>query len=332
MHQHLRPKALPKLSSALLLKLATAVLMVAAVIAASVVLLRGGVDLARHPMRLNVPLVLMSFAIGCSGLLVMIPVWRRVLAAFQCHASLRDHTRVYCYSMLGVILPGGIWPMVSRSILYQRLGMDNVMVAAASVVESLVIGIAAMAVYAVYVVVQPGAALWRRPEIGMAFAALAAVLLYPRVFNRLANWALARRRPGAAPLVVRFRAGEMLLWLVLEAVVVVSGGLALYVLLSSMIPVPLHVLGQLIGAWSAAVAVGNLFFWLPATSLLRDGVLVVALVGSISLPLAVLFVVLARVWSIASLLLVAGLVWLALDYGYGRLRRIHRGGPRRAAG
>ncbi len=92
-----------------------------------------------------------------------------------------------------------------------------------------------------------------------------------------------------------------------------TGGCALFVLLSSVTFVPVSVLGQLIAAWAAAVAVGNLFFWLPATFLLRDGALVVAVSGSVTLPIAVLFAVLTRVWMIASTLLLAGLIWIIFD-------------------
>ena len=66
-------------------------------------------------------------------------------------------------------------------------------------------------------------------------------------------------------------------------------------------------------AWAAAAAVGNLLFWLPATSLLRDGALILALTPALPMPVAVLFAVLARVWSIGALLALAGLTWLFLD-------------------
>jgi hypothetical protein len=315
-----RPRTGLGLTGSRLLKLVTFALMGAAIIAALVVLVRGGLDLARQSIRVNVPLLLLSFLVQCSGLLITIPIWRQMLLSFDCHTTARHHTRIYCYSMLGVILPGGIWPMASRSILYKRLGVDSVMVAAASVVEALVIGIASMAVYATYLIIDPGTGLLRRPEIGIGIALLALLLLYPPIFDRLANQALKWRRAGENASVVHFRARQLLFWLLLEAVVVVIGGVALFVLLSSMMAVPVAALTKLVGAWAATVAVGNLFFWLPATSLLRDGVLVFALAAIIGLPVAVLFAVLARVWSVASMLLLAGVIWLALDYVYVLLR------------
>jgi hypothetical protein len=146
------------------------------------------------------------------------------------------------------------------------------------------------------------------------------ILLYPPLFSRLVKWALARRQGEGTLVSVDFKGHSILLWLLLQGIAVVTGGGALFVLLASMMVVPSSVLGQLITAWAAAVAVGNLFFWLPATFLLRDGALVVAVSGSITLPIAVLFAAMTRVWMIASTLLLAGLVWIIFDYRPARPR------------
>jgi len=82
---------------------------------------------------------------------------------------------------------------------------------------------------------------------------------------------------------------------------------------------------QVITAWAAASAAGNLFFWLPGTFVLRDGALILALSSSLPVSVAVLFAILARVWTIGSLLALAGLVWLVLDLPYRNRRSIpHR--------
>jgi hypothetical protein len=52
---------------------------------------------------------------------------------------------------------------------------------------------------------------------------------------------------------------------------------------------------------------------LPGTSLLRDGLLVLALTPTLALPVAILFAVLSRFWSIGALLISVGLTWLVLD-------------------
>jgi hypothetical protein len=85
----------------------------------------------------------------------------------------------------------------------------------------------------------------------------------------------------------------------------------------------LELLGRLIVAWAAATVVGSLLFWMPATSLLRDGALVLALTPALGAA-AILFAVLARVWSIATLLLFAAVIWLWFDSPPAR--RIRRSG------
>ena len=64
-------------------------------------------------------------------------------------------TTHYTYSTLGWILPGGIWSIVSRSAFYLRLGMSGFQVAAASVVETLMVGIGGMALYGLISIFRP---------------------------------------------------------------------------------------------------------------------------------------------------------------------------------
>lgn len=273
-------------------------------------------------LHLNIPLALLSFAVSCAGLLlVAVPIWRRILASYGVRESFAQDVRIYCYSALGLVLPGGIWSIVSRSALYESLGVNSILVAAASVVETFTAGIAAMGVYGLSVLLLPEISLWKRPEIGFAFSILVMILVYPPVFNRLSGWVLRRSKRGEALLRVNFRARELANWIMLEAVVVVVGGLSVFIFLNSFVAVPQFVVVPVIAAWAASLAAGNLFFWLPGTPLLRDGTMVLILTPSLPLSVTLLFVLLLRVWAIMSLLAVALGIWLIIDKPYRKLIR-----------
>jgi hypothetical protein len=277
------------------------------------VLVQGGAQLVAQSVRLNPPLVFLSFIISFLGLLVAILCWRLILASYGVHRPVRDDIRIYCYSSLGVVLPGGVWTIVGRSALYQRLGDSSLRVATASVTEAFVSGIAALGVYAITVIVQPDISLWQRPEIGVVFSLVVLFLIQPRIFNQLSGWILERSGQSKELLQVAFDWRALASWICLEAVVVVMGGLAMFALLLSLTVVPPAVLVQAVAAWAAAIAVSTLFFWLPGTFALRDGAMILALTPSLPLPVAFVFVLLVRIWSIAFLLIVAGLAWLTLD-------------------
>ena len=299
------------------------------------VLARGSAELLKQPIRLQIPLVFLSFLVANCGLVITIAVWRQILACHDVRQSLRDDWRIYCYSALGVALPGGIWRIVGRIASYQHLGADSLRVATASVVEAFVTGIAAMSVYAVSVIVRPDISLWKRPEISYVFLLLTLFFLHPRIFSRASAWILKRSRGNGGSTVIDIGARELAIWIGLDALVVIIGGIALFILLNSLIVVPSSVLIQVIAGWSAAAAVGNLFFWVPGTFLLSDGSLILALSSSVPVSVAVLFTLLARVWSLGTLLIVAGLSWLVLDLPrqrgtgimsrfYQKLRRIYK--------
>jgi hypothetical protein len=108
---------------------------------------------------------------------------------------------------------------------------------------------------------------------------------------------------------------EAAVWIGLEALVTVIGRVA-YVLLG-FATVPGWMVIQIIEVWAIAVVAGNLFFWLPGTSILRDGIFIIALTQVMSLPTAIVFTLLARLWTIVSLLILATFVWifdLPIDY------------------
>jgi len=287
--------------------------MFAAAGVALLVVWRQGSELLQAGIRLNIPLVVLSFAVECAGLLIAVPLWRRILTYYGIHQRWQDDLRLYCYSALGAVLPGSIWTIASRSILYQRLGCSGARVAAAGVIEALLIGVAATGVYGAISILHPGMGFWRQPAIGTAVLVLALVLLHPRMFNRIGAEVIARTGRAQGQAIPPFRLRSLLTWVMLEALMVVIGGTALFILLLSFIGVRADVWVQVVAAWAAASVAGNLFFWLPGTAILRDGVLVLAVRPSLNLPTAVLFAVLARAWSFISLLIVAALIWLLFD-------------------
>jgi hypothetical protein len=294
-------------------KVGSFILMGTALAAAGAILLRQSNNPLLRSIHLDPVWIVLSFVAFCPGFLVAVAVWHRVLVRFGIQRPFRVTLRIYSYSAIAVALPGSIWPIAGRSLLYQREGANGLRVATASVVESFAIGIAAMAVYAVGVMAWPDMHLWSRPELGIGVASTVFLLLSPPVFNRLSSWALARTKGHTEPAAVSIRAKDLLGWVALECLVVVIGGIALALLLSSLVVVPVTLLPRVVIAWAAASAIGNLFFWLPATSLLRDGALILALTPTLPMPLVILFALLVRVWSITSLLIIAGLIWLWLD-------------------
>jgi hypothetical protein len=175
-----------------------------------------------------------------------------------------------------------------------------------------IIGLAGLAVYSLAVALHPtGGNVWQRPAVALVIAASAFALLQPPLFNRMVAWLLQRSHRTVEPPVTLLYA-DLGRWVVLEAVVVVIGGVSVHLLLCSLVAVPPNLLLPVVGAWAAAVVAGNLFFWIPGTSVVRDGAMMLILSQWLPATTAILFVLLIRLWSIASILVIAGLARLLL--------------------
>lgn len=280
-------------------------------IVAFIVLIKDSQRLLTFSFHLDPLLVLLSFVVECSGLVLVVPVWHQILVRFGSRLSYRDDLRIYCYSMLGNTIPGGVWSLVSRAALYERQGVTSMRVAVASVVESVLIGLAGLVVYGLTAVLVSPENIWQQPGIALAITAFVVVWIQPPVFNWLIGWLLSRLRQADEP-VISLRYADLGCWLALESLVVVIGGIAVYVLLHGFATVPAGMFFFVINAWAVAAVAGNLFFWIPGKLIVRDSAMAFILMQSLPASVAVVFVLLIRVWTIVSILIVAGLAWLFL--------------------
>lgn len=220
------------------------------------------------------------------GWLLMLWVWRRILARMGAAAPWRDHLVAQSYAGLTHVLPGSVWAPASRVALYRARGVAAWPVGAALVVEWLLVGIGGLALYgasAPWSSARSTAGAWP-----IALAAAGSVLvLHPSVAGRLLRW--AHRRTGrAGPPPVAPDAGTLAGWLGAELVVLAMSGVALYWLMTAIAPAAS--LPDAMAAWGLSMAVANLLVWLPATSLLKDVgmvLLLTPLYDSAALALAV---------------------------------------------
>ncbi len=277
--------------------------------AAIFIVIKDGQRLLSYSFEIDSWLIILSFIIECSGLLLAVPVWNKILGRFGNKTNLQDDLRIYSYSMLGVVLPGGIWSAVSRVALYERKGIPKFSVMSASFIEFVLMGLAGLIVYGAITIIQPSKQVWQNSFIAIICIGSTLLLLQPPIFNRIVRLLQYRANKTNAS-IEPMRYKDLGLWLLMESLVVVLGGTAVFVLLRSITIVSSNLLIQIISAWAIAVITGNLFFWLPGTPIIRDGAMAFILAQSFTPSFAIAFVLLVRVWTIVSILVLIGLVWL----------------------
>jgi uncharacterized membrane protein YbhN (UPF0104 family) len=288
-------------------------------IAAGIVFWRDGRALSEQIDHLDYRLLLLSFLIEIVGWLIAVPIWQQIVARFDSRVRLRDHFRIYTYSMLGIVVPGRLWGLVGRTVLYERKGIASFQIAVASVIEYLLIGLSGLLVFGLTTSFSGVENLWQRPIVAVICIFVTLLLVQPFLFNRMALWVLKRsRQVDTLPNPTRYR--DLALWLLVESIVVVIGGTAVFVLFASLYTPSPQLYLLTITAWAAAAIAGNLFFWIPGP-VLRDGLMIALLASALPDSLALLLVLIVRVWTIGSILILVGLVWTISNAGKIRFFR-----------
>jgi uncharacterized membrane protein YbhN (UPF0104 family) len=252
-----------------------------------------------------------------TGIYTSFRCWRAVLTDLGSPLPLSGGMRVFFLGQLGKYLPGSLWPLLAQ----MELGRDykvprRASGAAVAIFMLLVLG-TGLLVAAIALPLLGGDALHRYWWV-LAVLPVAAVLLYPRVLNRLLATLLrlARREPMPNPLslsgVLRAVAWSLVMWLLY--------GIHVWVLTRMLGVGGVGLLPRSIGAFAAAWCVGFLVVIAPAGGGAREAALIVLLGAGVGAARATVIAVVSR------------LLFTIGDLGWGgaavlAVRRRHRSEP-----
>lgn len=246
-----------------------------------------------------------------AGLLLATLIWADVMAAFGSRLSRRLHIRFYCLSHLAKRLPGTIWYVVGRGYLYRQEGESARLVTVASGVELAVLVVSGAFVSLIFLA---GSVLsFRRSELWvlLVLLALGLGLMHPRVLRLL----LTRLSMTAVP----WRYGRVVGWVVLNALIWISGGVLLFFFANTVYPVGWTYLPYVVGVWSLIGVLSVTVLLLPSNLGFTEVGLSLLLGQVMPGPFAVIVALIARLLLIVLDLIWAGLIMLAVRDGRGIL-------------
>ncbi len=225
--------------------------------------LRGSVHGAWHDLENANPVL---FALGCAALaayyLVFVLGWVWILGEWGVQISYPVALRAEMISMLAKYIPGGIWAPAARVIAARRAGItDTALVTSSMLLEA---GLSAVAGVIVFVVSLPFVDNVHGP-LGplVAFGAVLAILVQPRVFRPLAGWVL--HKFGYTKELPNMRGRTISGLLLFYAGTWLIGGFALWLLLRSVGAHPEPVTIVYLGGTAAVGAiVAVLFVFAPS--------------------------------------------------------------------
>jgi len=264
--------------------------------------------LQAHFQHLNYRLLAAALLMYPLGFVPVLWGWHAIMGRMGGCRDIRTNVRLYSLSCLPKRIPGSIWHITSRLLLYRECQVSYGTTLAAMAIETILLVLSGLSIYALSLLLTPAELNPKLREAAAVAVALtlAAVVCTP-VLNRGLRWLLTHLgMPGT----VEIRPGQVLQILGIFGLAWVGGGLVLYVLTAGVTP---SLAGQapiLVGAWGAAGAVSLMAGLLVHGMGLREITLAVLLSAHAPLSVAVVVSILFRL-----LLTVGELIWALIFVG-----------------
>lgn len=215
-----------------------------------------GATLTQLVGRVGAGMFLLAGLAYAGDLALAIVGWGWIVGTLARNWDWPQHFRIYCITAVTRRLPGTMWYMLGRIVMYERLRVARSITAVAGGVEFAATILGGLLVA---IITWPIALSGRQlnPLWFVGGLLLCALLLNPPVLRAV----IRRVSPQSAPLSLRYR--HMFGWMLLYACVWCGGGAILYVLTNTIHPLPLTILPTLIGVWATSGLVSLLFSFVP---------------------------------------------------------------------
>jgi glycosyltransferase 2 family protein len=265
-------------------------------------IIRGWPELIRYRWQFDWRwLALSGLMYACSlGLAVL--AWIRIMHGLQAGSTWRQDAKFCLYSLIARRLPTPAPYIASRVLLYEEIGVPKLTTSVGLLWENLLL-IAAGAIAVLLV-------LPLTPIVGERTALLPVLLVAgiglllvarPTLAVQAINWLL--RLLGKAPLAIVLQPRILLLALVLYAGVWLMGGMILFCLICAIYPIGWDALPLILQGWMISGLASYIVFFAPVGFGVRELTMAAFLALVIPLSVAVVVVILVRLWTMANELL-----------------------------
>jgi hypothetical protein len=244
-------------------------------------------------------------AVQFCGLLVAIWGWSFVMRRSGGALRFLRHFKAYTLGNLARKLPGGIGvDLLSRIYVYDQHGVDRVAVSFATLIEPLIMAVAATIVLLMTLLAVGGAGVPVNPLIPLAVLVCFLVLIPTPLFGKL-----LARVSRVAPEQQQLRWYHLLIWVLVNVVTITLGGLTLFLVCRAFGVVNNGAVATLIQYWALVIVSSLLVAWLPFDIGASNSVTVLILATLMPMPQALAMLVVWRLWNTLS-----EMVWGAIGF------------------
>lgn len=235
---------------------------------------------------LTASLLLKIFAVYTLALALAALAWYLIMRRLSGTADVGVHLRIYCVTNLARHLPGVLWHVVGRAVLYEQAGLSKTVTLLASGVEQVLIVLSGILVYLASLAATPNMVQINVTWL-IVIILVGSLMVHPRLIG-----AVLRRWGHQEAFPVRYR--DLAVWLALYVIIWIVGGCMAVILVDSHQPLSFVEQVKIIGAWSLSGGITSLVTFLPVGLGLREISLVVLLGPSIGWPFATFVAIMLR--------------------------------------
>lgn len=248
-------------------------------------------------------------------------LWQKILKAQGRHMDLRDVSYLWSVSELRRFIPGNVWALLSRTVLFSRRNIEKKTIFSSLILESqmIVAGTALVSLFSL-----PFLVFSFLPTTGFESlimytisAGIAEVILCYAAHDYILKKLHLKLPKFASFFLSQFHIKTNLMLLGISTVSFIFFSLGTYFTIASFVELPLHLFIQLLGFFAFSLLVGYISFITPMGIGVREGVITIGLAKLINLQTAGFASLFARI-----VLIVAELIFLGFAYVWHRSKSI----------
>ncbi len=221
------------------------------------------------------------------ALFLAVAGWAVIMGSFEKNISIWTHIRIYLVTLAARRIPGTIWYIGGRMLLYKKIGVSQVKTASASSVELIVSVIADCLIGAL--LLPFGLNLHQVYYLPLAIASLVGIfLIIPKNLAKFMNHI-------NRPLPQKIKLWQPIMWVLMRCGLVIFGGLMIAQMLGVFYHLDENLILVVIGARAISGAASLLTYFLPSSFGVSDISLIALMTTIVPVSLATLLAVSIRI-------------------------------------
>lgn len=253
--------------------------------------------LANYPWQIRPDWLLYALVAFLVDFFLVIWIWHLLVARLARYHNLYRTVKIYLHANLSRRIPGMVWYIASRAVLYQDVGVSKTQISLLSGLELAFFMISGFVTTLLTLpfwsgideILSPTSQFW----LFFVMAPVSVALVHPRVLQKV--WQFTSRSTPAQAL--RWR--DTAVWLGLYILTWLVGGLVLFSVINFFQPAPVSELMMIIGIWALSGTISLAGFFTISFVGLREVTLTVLLTPIIPMPVTLIIAITIRLMWLA---------------------------------